>query len=410
VRNIFKKEFGFFYYLLLLFAIIILPFWIFDGRKSFLFSIFSVTTYIIVAELLFRTLYKLRFKKPYKLSPKLPIERMYVEPHPYLPYVYKKNFLCRGSVPATYPLNRDKGYMLGEAKTNNFGYSNGPMGNRDIKMPKPENLIRINCIGASETGNYIRYANKEYSYPMELESILHNVLPEHKIEVNNCGQGAYTSAAILTRFLLDTIDTKPDIIVFYHGYNDLWPFLTEGFKSDYSHARRNLGEVYNLYKFGLKIPNIPLASWNFLINNTIFGRGVRFTLLNAITRKRADVNNDFKGLDTYKRNIEHLINICKANNIYIILSTFCHYLYDDIKSDRKRLKYDAGIKLENEIIKEVASKHNVPLVDSELLIPKEDRYFMDSIHFSPDGMKLFAELISRPIIDQVARLTQKSYQ
>ena len=78
--------------------------------------------------------------------------------------------------------------------------------------PKPKGLVRINCIGASTTGNYIVENDKKYSYPLELEKILKSKLSK-RIEVNNCGQGGYNSADILARTIFQILDTKPDIMI-----------------------------------------------------------------------------------------------------------------------------------------------------------------------------------------------------
>ena len=63
-------------------------------------------------------------------------------------------------------------YFTPQLKTNNYGFINGTNGNRKIEIPKPKNLIRINCIGGSTTGNYVSLNNHIYSYPLELEKIL----------------------------------------------------------------------------------------------------------------------------------------------------------------------------------------------------------------------------------------------
>lgn len=391
-------------YLASFLAVLGLPFFLFNGRKALLFSVTFFVAYALMAEILFRLLYRIKNKKAYRLIPKIPFTKMYVEPHPYLPYVYKKNFICQKLMPVGYPLHKDKNYVFAEMKSNDSRDINGPTGDRNIEIPKPKNLIRVNCLGASTTGNYISYNGQNYSYPMELERILKRVFPEKDIEVNNLGQGGYTSAEILVKFLLSSIDSEPDIVVIYHGYNDLGPSLTTGFQSDYSHSRINLGEAYHLYELASRIPGIPLASWNFIVNRCFFSQNVSSSLLNVITRKDPDIGNDFMGLNTYKRNTEHLINICKANDIKIVLSTFCHYLYKEIRQDREHLRYHEGVKLENGIIRQLALKHNVPLVENDLLIPSDDKYFVDSVHFAPEGMKLIAKNISDAVIGHIREL------
>jgi lysophospholipase L1-like esterase len=367
---------------------------------------------LMVCEMLFRLVYKIKTGKKYRIQPKIPFEEIFVEPHPYLPYVNKKNFPTPKTTKATYPLHKEKNYTFGQYFTNNMGYLNGPDGNRDIIIPKPKDLIRINCLGASTTGNYLDFDGKKTSYPLELERILKEKFPERKLEVNNCGVGGRTSAEILIDFALNIIDTQPDIVVIYHGYNDLVPSLTPDFKSDYSHAKRNLGEVWPYYKVSSMYPDLPIALYNYFIVQffgQFFGQNIRYSLLDAISRGKVDITSDFIGLQTYQRNIEHIVNLCKSNGIRVILSTFCHYLYEDVKNSKIHHKYHEGVLLENQAMMEIAENYAIPLVDNNIIFPYEERYFVDSIHFSPDGMKILAENISLPIIEYLKNTDLHTY-
>lgn len=360
-------------------------------------AIIALGGYILLLETSFRLLYRLVRHKQYQLIPKIPFKEFYIEPHPYMPYVYKVNFLTQKPMQAPYVLNKEMNYQILQLRSNNYRYMNGPKGNRDIIVPKPHGLNRINCYGASTTGNYIGYQDEAFSYPIILEKILRQRFPDLNIEVNNCGAGGRTTAEILIDFALNGIDMQPDIVVIYHAYNDIQTYLTPGFRSDYSHAKRNLGEAWSTYRRADKIPYIPLAFFNFLINK-IMGQNIRYSLLRSVAKGEVDYHAEFKGIETYKRNIENLINLCKANGIQVVLSTFCHYLYDEIQDNEVHLKYRAGVMLENQMMAELAQKHVLPLADNFKTFCYEDRYFVDSIHFSHLGMIRLAENISEPIM------------
>jgi len=366
------------------------------------FAILVFLAIIILCEVLFRIAYRIKMGKQYIIQPKIPFDEIFVEPHPYLTYVNKKKFPTPKTTLATYPLNRDKNFKFGRYVTNNMGHINGSSGNRDVIVPKPDNLIRINCLGASTTGNYIEVDGVAYSYPIELEKILKKTFPDKQIEVNNCGVGGWTSAEIMIDFALNIIDTRPDVIVIYHAYNDLVPSLTPGFKSDYSHAKKNLGEVWPYYKTASFFPDLPLAFYNYFIVQFL-GQNIRHSLLDAVARGRVELSSDFYGLETYQRNIEHIVNLCKSNGIEIILSTYCHYMYDEVKGSKTHMKYHQGVLLENEAMREIAKKHGLLLVDTNTLFQYEERYFVDSVHFSPDGMRLLAECISQPLISYLKK-------
>ena len=126
---------------------------------------------LILVEISFRFLYLLIKKERYIPQKRAKAKNLYAKPHPYIPYVNKPNFKISGDNIANYPLNRGK-FTYSKLTTNSMGFANGPNGDRDVSIDKPEHLYRINCLGASTTGNYISKGNKNYSYPLELEKLL----------------------------------------------------------------------------------------------------------------------------------------------------------------------------------------------------------------------------------------------
>lgn len=364
------------------------------GGKATTFMVLEAIL-LLGAETVFRLGYRFYAGSPYEPYPKIPFENIYVEPHPYIPFIYKRNFVTEKSGPATYPLHKGQ-FFFGQYTTNNLRFANGPGGNRDIAIPKPEGLLRINCIGASTTGNYIESNGQAFSYPMELERMLKSTMSV-PVEVNNCGQGGYNSADIMVRFALQVIDTQPDVVVIYHAYNDIRAYLTAGFESDYSHVRRNLGESYWKFALAAKIPYIPVKFLNFLVNQWLPGN-IRNSLLDQVTKGTFDSGLDPSiGLSTYQRNLQHIIDLCRCNGIQVVLSTYCHFLHDAIKDDPLHLLYGNIVKKENEIMHRLADKNGLKLIDNAVLVPQEERYFVDSVHFTPEGMRLIASNIAEII-------------
>ena len=360
-------------------------------------KIFLITFIIlfVIAEFLFLFLYRLYRGSKYIFIKKIPFDKLYVEPHPYLPLIYKKKFRGPQSIRLNYQIHSN--YYSPNLTTNNLRFNNGPNGDRDIIVPKPKDLIRINCIGASTTGNYISVNNNNFSYPLELEKILKSK-SDKNIEVNNCGQGGYNSADLLVRFLLQIVDTKPDYLIIYHAYNDIRSYLTPNFHSDYSHSRKNLGEVYWKFLIGSKIPDVPINFVNYLKNKWFFSTNIRYSLLDVIAKGKIDPKIDFsQGLETYRRNLQNIISVSLDNKIEVILCTFCIYLHEKIKNDPLHILYEKIVLEENKIIKELSKKNNLKIVDCFSLIPKEDSNFVDTCHFTPKGMNLLAQSISEAI-------------
>ena len=390
------------FYRLILLAIIFFVFPYLVGNfigdspiNRLIISLITFIFFILIAEFLFRFFYRLYFGESYIFLKNIPFEKLYVEPHPYLPYIYKKNFLVSAPKKLNYPLHAN--YYSSNLTTNNFRFNNGPNGDRDIIVPKPKNLVRINCIGGSTTGNYISINNNNYSYPLELEKIL-KMKSSRKIEVNNCGMGGYNSADILVRFILQIIDTEPDYLVIKAGFNDIKSYLTPNFNSDYSHSRKSLGESYWKFFIGSKIPDVPINFINYLKNKWFFPSNMTYSLLDAVAKDKIDPKINFsQGLQTYERNLQNIINVSLNNKIEVILCTYCIYLYEKIKNDPLHILYENIVLKENEIIKKLSKKNNLKLVDCYSSIPKEDSNFVDSNHFTPKGMNLLAKGISEAI-------------
>ena len=239
--------------------------------------------------------------------------------------------------------------------------------------------------------------NGVHSYPLELEKILKEKFPNKNLEVNNCGTGGYVSSDLLVRFLLQILDTDPDIVIFYHGYNDIRSYLTDDFAEDYSHSRKNLGEKYHKFYLGSLIPYIPLNFVNYLQSQWL-PQNHRYSLIDSISHGKFNFENQknlIKGLESYKRNIQNLITICKAKNIKIVLCSFCFYLHKFVKDEKLHHLYKDIVNKENTIIKELANYNNVDYIDINNLIEKNDENFVDTIHFTPDGMKKFALELSK---------------
>ena len=352
----------------------------------FLFNIFI----ILIAEISFRFLYKLIKKKKYQFIKKINTEDLYHIPHPFLTAVYKKNSVGQKEMPVFYPLNKDKEFYFPLSKTNNEGFMDGEDGARDIVCPKPLDEKRIICIGASTTGNYIKYKNSVSSYPIELERLFNKKRPQENIKVINCGFGGWTSAELLINFVLKVFSYEPDIIIIYHGHNDISSYLTPKFEIDYSHSKKNFAFEYSKFRKNKFIPDVPLAFYNFLVLILLKNWNPRISLGEAISESSPNYESEFNGLNIYERNLEHIIKICLASDINVVMSSFAHYLHKDIKDSKIHQKIRSGIEKENIVTKKLADKYKLAYVDNYNLIPSEEKYFVDSIHFSPEGMKSIA--------------------
>jgi lysophospholipase L1-like esterase len=253
--------------------------------------------------------------------------------------------------------------------------------------------------------NDLEEQGQRHTYPLHLERIMSERFPGQTIEVVNGGAGGRTSAEILVDFALNLIEMQPDVVVLYHAYNDLGPSLTPGFAPDYSHARKSLGETYHLLRWAAKFPNLPLALYTHLVEG-VFAGNVRYGLISAISRAEPDLNLPFQGTATYRRNIEHLLDLCQARGIRVVLSSFCHFFYPGIEDSFVHRKYAEGVALENSVTLDLATRRGLPYADAAALIPLELENYVDFVHFTPAGMRRLAEVVAdklEPLVKDVQR-------
>ena len=345
---------------------------------------------IILVEILFRITYYAINKKNYHVSLKLKWKDSYVVPHPFLSFSYKKNTTINKNQKLPYPIHTNKFFSFKEPlNVNSLGHFGDEFSSKKDK-------VRILCLGASTTANNISDGKKDYTYPKLLEEYLNKKLNK-KVEVFNCGIGGWTSVDIFINFVLNLIQLKPDYVILYHGYNDLPLYLMNDFELDYQHGRKNLGEVIHKTKMVNMLPKIKfLHSYEF-VKDKLFGTGnIRNDVLRLITKNKIDYTNKYKDFKTQRDIIEQLIILCYVNKIKPIVSTFCYYDHErNLESSRVK----EGVEIENRDIKYIAKKLDCWFVDQDKLIDKKDENFVDSIHFTPIGMKKLAQNFGDTILE-----------
>lgn len=99
-----------------------------------------------------------------------------------------------------------------EFRLNNFGFRD-----EDIETPRPPEVFRVACIGASTT---MEGPDNDFTYPQLVERFLRERFPGRRIEVVNCGVSGTNTMGERARFA-DYLMLEPNAVVFYEGVNDI---------------------------------------------------------------------------------------------------------------------------------------------------------------------------------------------
>ena len=129
--------------------------------------------------------------------------------------INEKLTLLRGLAFLNYGLSPTHEYV------NSRGYR-GP----EIALPKPRDVYRIVALGGSTTfGLFLD--SWQLTYPHQLEQHLRSGYDYSQVEVINAGAPQYSTWESAVNMLLRVPDLEPDMVIIYHGINDVGVRLTD---------------------------------------------------------------------------------------------------------------------------------------------------------------------------------------
>lgn len=286
-------------------------------------------------------------------------------------------------------------------------------GDNNLLIPKGDDEIRIATIGGSTTANLNLPFDR--NWPGRLGNILQQKFPDKKITVINAGTPGFDTAQSIGNLALRVMPFAPDIVIIYHAYNDFKAIGgNKTFTPDYSHIHKT---PYGFFKQ----PDI----WTRLLRKSMFYVRNR-NLVREFKKNRIEIGNkDKKRLPyippeaekTFTQHIEALVSIAESGGASVILSSFATLHDPDINwnSQAEAMKqltpfqvmnlkslyyFTSGLTIEaifeafnryNRVLLDVARDRKTGWVDNADLVPHEDQYFVDRVHFSTAGAGLMAE-------------------
>jgi len=296
------------------------------------------------------------------------------------------------------------GYRRGNAeRINQLGFRG-----EEIDLEKPDDVYRIVAIGGSTT--FAVYLKWNESYPYYLQEILRQRFGTDKIEVINAGLTGSTTAESFHRMSTQVLPVDPDMVVIYHGFNDLLPRMFNDYQEDYFHFRRSdpnnppgLTRFY-LWRLALRVLSPGMFHENYNLAQNVW------KMENLPGTDTARVDN-FMTSDNaaFSRNLEDTIALLKGQDIDVVMATFGtnHYMWHWL-DELPPYIWKAGIDANNVAIRQIAETESLPLVpfaEVNFLEASQNygtRMFDDSIHMSIKGNQLKAEVFADTIAPIIA--------
>jgi len=306
-------------------------------------------------------------------------------------------------------------YVKDENRHNALGYRG-----EEISIPKPPGSIRIACLGGSTTYTY-EIEDYKKSYPYLLEKYLHEKDFDN-IEVINAGAGGWSSWESLINLELRVLDLDPDVVIIYHGINDIHPRLVwppEIYRGDNS-GRRAPNETTlfmpSIYEHSTLL-RIMMIRTGMTASHSAFERTIDRTpesYYGLLFRKQKMENNYpdgiFKEVSAkkmleqnkpifFERNIRNMVTVSKAMDVKVVISSFAHSpLFTDqpfVSSEEYALAYEEN----NSMLRKIAETTDVHFFDFADKFPTSKRYYTDGRHVNEEGSQLKAQLFGDFLIE-----------
>ena len=122
-------------------------------------------------------------------------------------------------------------FGVSEFRLNNFGFRD-----EDIETPRPAEVFRVACIGASTT---MEGPDNDFTYPQLVERFLRERFPGRRIEVVNCGVAGINTIGERARFA-EYLMLDPNAVVLYEGVNDICHIHFHGWSNSAGSFARSL--------------------------------------------------------------------------------------------------------------------------------------------------------------------------
>ncbi len=255
--------------------------------------------------------------------------------------------------------------------------------------------IRIACLGGSTT--FCVMVSDEESWPTQLQKKLGN-----KYAVINYGCPGYSTVENIIQMSLIVPEVKPDLVIFYEGWNDIHSYHQANSNPDYNwHGSQQVANVLNSDDHETFVRKITTHSGLIFITDNIRERMIKQKPLKTYSNPDAVVDRLFirnlNTLQTLSKNIQ-------AKTIFIP---------QVINPETKRIKGmsrkwtpaidDAAfpdlMSRFNELQKQNIAQDSATFYFDDMLttIKWNATYFADDGHFSKKGNEVFANKLAEKI-------------
>lgn len=282
----------------------------------------------------------------------------------------------------------------------------------DSVPTKAKGTIRIVCVGASTT--YGPDVSAEEAFPAALEREL--AQHEPSIEVFNAGVPGWVTREHLTNLRRRLLRHDPDVLVLHAGRNEAFPQLFENYEENDLHYRDpefDFSQTHLTHKSLFRLSHLFMLlcsyrgdrlGWSSTAVSPAYGC-IRWDNRPRVPEVVRNANDEERS-SNYRSNLAGILDLCRSRNVYLVLTTM-PVVAERLTSrnlprhERVAEAFGVRVRANNEILRDFAREHGLPLVELAPLA-SEPGLFSDDCHMGAEGHRRKAAWIAPAIRDLLA--------
>jgi hypothetical protein len=298
----------------------------------------------------------------------------------------------------------------------------------EVSKHKPEHVVRIACMGTSETYGFFESANLEW--PAQLQAFLEEEEPNVRIlNTSIVGLGLRTYISYIEKYVLPY---EPDIMIVFVNPFSYAASRERALKAAEQPKRPQATPetpAKSTFSFGALIGEMrilpktkqalkQLLPPQVLKAYQIWDTEKQVQAAEAFRLKRSLPKDEIPEsiVEDYRNDLSGLVEFLKDHDIRVILSSYPLLISDEtierhyeiILDNRKfcvEFSFNGMLHVSqklNSMTQRVATETQVGFIDSEHVLPKNTKFFGDNVHYTNEGATLLAEHMAEYIIQYTA--------
>lgn len=285
--------------------------------------------------------------------------------------------------------------------------SHGFISTPEIPVEKPDDVTRVVFLGGSSTAGTGHNLADEDTWPWQATDIL-NKTTGHRVEFINAALGGYTTFESFGRLWSRIRFFSPDIIVVYHGWNEMYYFDDV----DNITTRRTLPDGSWSLKTTRRSTVTYEPLWiDYLIRPSQILTKARIRLSTRVGGEVGQAKNtltadyDKRGLEIYRTNLRLIRNAAELFGAKLIVAKQATLIVPGLsEEDRERCFYhyhgfdhDAHVDAFSQIYEIIDHEIEPDSIVDATHLSGVSEYFNDHIHLTARGASVLAEFIAGEI-------------